>query len=134
MSANAGTWFYREPENKPFMLTERLNGNFWQEGIVEVYWRCVRAEAPFRAQGFWRDHTLDMEWIPGEWLSLKAPAQVDISSLVASISSRILAMQVSLTYVDAQDRQVFEWHTDGGEKRWQEIQGNAGFDKPRRPV
>jgi len=134
MSANAETWFYREPEGQPFTVTERLNGNFWQEGIVGVYWRCVRAEAPFCAQGFWDDHILEMEWVPGQWLALKAPAHVDISSLVASISMRILAIQASLTYVDPQDRQIFEWYVDGGEQRWQEIQGNAGFNKPRRLI
>ncbi|MBN1310660.1 MAG: hypothetical protein JXB30_04505 [Anaerolineae bacterium] len=132
MSANAGTWFYREPENQPFMITERLNGNFWQEGIVGVYWRCVRAEVPFCAQGFFSNNILEMEWVPGEWLALKAPPDLDMSSLVASISTRILAMQASLSYVDAQDRQVFEWHVDSGEKRWQEIQGRAGFNKLRR--
>lgn len=132
MSANAGTWFFQEPEHHPYMLTERLNGNFWQERIVEVYWRCIRAEPPFCAQGFWGDHRLEMEWVPGDWLALKAPAEADVLPLVESISRRILAMQVAITYVDAQDRQVFEWHIDGGEKRWQEIQGNAGFNKPRR--
>lgn len=132
MSANAGTWFYQEPEHNAYMLTERLNGNFWQERIVGVYWRCVQAERPFRAESFSGDHRLEMEWVPGEWLALKAPAGADVLPLVESISKRILAMRVSLTYTDAQDRQVFEWHTDGGEKRWQEIQGNAGFNKPRR--
>ncbi len=132
MSANAGTWFYQEPEHSPYMLTERLNGNFWQERIVGVYWRCIQAEPPFCAQGFWGDHRLEMEWVPGDWLALKAPAGADVPPLVESISKRILAMRVSLTFTDAQDRQVFEWHTDGGEKRWQELQGNAGFNKPRR--
>jgi hypothetical protein len=132
MSANAGTWFYREPENNSYLLTERLNGNFWQERVVEVYWRCTQAESPCRAQGFWRDHILEMEWVPGEWLALKAPADADVSSLVASIAKRILAMRASLTYIDAQNRQVFEWHADGGKKRWQELQGQAGFSKPRR--
>jgi hypothetical protein len=132
MSANAGTWFYQEPEHNLYMLTERLNGNFWQARIVEVYWRCVRAEPPFCAQGYWGDYRLELEWLPGSWVAFKAPAGGDALPLVEAISKRILAMRVSLTYTDAQDRQVFEWNTDGGGKRWQEIQGNAGFNKPRR--
>jgi hypothetical protein len=60
MSANAGTWFYREPEHNPYMLTERLNGTFWQERIVGVYWRCIRAEPPFWPRGL-GDHILEME-------------------------------------------------------------------------
>jgi len=134
MSANAGTWFYQEPEHNAYRLTERLNGNFWQARIVGVYWRCIQGEPPFRAQGFWGNTSLELEWLPGSWAALKAPAGVDVSSLVESISKRILAMKVSRTYVDAQDRQVFEWHTDGGENRWQEIQGNAGFNKPRHLI
>jgi hypothetical protein len=109
-----------------------VNGNFWQERIVEVYWRCTQAEPPFQAQGLWGEQILEMEWVPGEWLALKAPADINIASLVTSMSKRILARPASLTFLDAQGRQVFEWHMDGGGKRWQEIQGKAGFSKPRR--
>jgi hypothetical protein len=132
MSGNAGTWFYAEPEARPYYVTERLNSTFWQARVVGVYWRCDRAEAPFHAQGLTDGYTLDMEWQPGQWLRLIAPAGLDVSGMVKSISGRILAMKACIAYHDKDGRQFFEWHTDGGKHRWTEIQGKAGYVKPRK--
>ena len=131
MSTNAGTWFYHEPEAQPFMITERLNGTFWQARLVEVYWRCVKADAPFKAEGYLGDQLLEMEWVPGQWLSLRAPAGLDMKSLIQTFN-RVLARKATLSYGDPHGAQIIEWHLDGGKSRWQEIQGKAGFVKPRR--
>jgi hypothetical protein len=135
MSANAGTWFYRQPEAEPYMVTERLNGTFWQARLVLVYWRCTSvasAGSPFRAEGFMGDHQLEIEWVPNQWFKLKAPAGFKADDLVKAISKSILAIKASLSYGDPDGNQYFEWHTDGGKGRWKEIQGTAGFVKPRR--
>src|SRR5574341_731725 len=132
MSANAATWFYQEPEHHPYLITERLNGTFWQARIVGMYWRCVKPEPPFVAQGFMGNRLLEMEWLPGQWVALKVPPGVKADELVEQISTRILAMPATLTYGDPEGRKVYEWHADGGKQRWTEIQGNAGFTRPRR--
>lgn len=131
MSANAATWFYREPERQPFMITERLNGTFWQARLVEVYWRCVKADSPCHAEGYLGDHRLDMEWVPGQWLMLRVPPGLDTKNLLNTFN-RVLARKATLTYGDTHGNQFFEWHLDGGRARWKEIQGKAGFVKPRR--
>jgi hypothetical protein len=130
MSANAGTWFYREPEHQPFMITERLNGTFWQARLVEIYWRCVKADGPFKAEGYLGDQQLDIEWLPAQWLMLRVPAGLDSKTLVKTFN-RVLARKAVLTYDDSHGSQIFEWHMDGGKARWKEIQGKAGFVKPR---
>jgi hypothetical protein len=131
MSANAGTWFYREPEHQPFMVTERLNGTFWQARLAEVYWRCVKADSPFKAEGYLSDHRLDIEWVPGVWLTLRVPAALDSKNLLQTFN-RVLARKATLAYHDPHGDEIFEWHIDGGKGRWKEIQGKAGFVKPRR--
>ena len=30
MSATAASWFYRTPEKEPYLLSERVNGTFWE--------------------------------------------------------------------------------------------------------
>jgi hypothetical protein len=132
MSANAGTWFYREPEHQPYLITERLNGTFWQARIVRVYWRCVKAEPPFRAEGYLGDRLVEMEWMPGQWLALKGPAGDELATLAESISQRVLSLPAALTYTDPQGRQIYEWHVDGGKRRWIELQGRPEFIHPRR--
>ncbi|HEC21947.1 MAG TPA: hypothetical protein ENI95_03405 [Chloroflexi bacterium] len=132
MSTNAGTWFYAEPEHQAYLITERLNGTFWQARVVSIYWRCVKDEPPFRAEGYAGDRVLELEWVPGEWLALKVPADFDATSLVEAISGRILLMPAALTFETPEGQRVYEWHTDGGEERWREIQGNPTFIHPRR--
>jgi hypothetical protein len=131
MSANAGTWFYRVPEPQAFMITERLNGTFWQARLVEVYWRCVKADAPYKAEGYYGDQLLEIEWVPGQWLLLRMPAGLDTKNLIQTFN-RVLARKATLTYGDQHGTQIFEWHIDGGKTRWKEIQGKAGYVKPRR--
>ncbi len=131
MSTNAGTWFYHEPEHHPYLITERLNATFWQAGIVGLYWRCVRPEPPFIAQGLASERMVELEWMPTQWVALKVPPGFDADDLVQQVSKRILAMPVSITYGDPEGRKVYEWHVDGGRRRWGEIQGHAGFMQPR---
>lgn len=134
MSTSANTWFYSNPEPKPYMITERVNGTFWQARVAHIYWHCVRAEAPFRVEGYTADATIQMEWVPGKWLALRIPEGIDPASLVETVSRHILSMPAALTYIDTEGRRVYEWHTDGGRARWKEVQGRAGFVKPRRLV
>lgn len=132
MSTDATTWFYRQPEKQPYLVTERLNGTFWQARVVEVYWRCVQTEPTYRAYGYYGPHTVEMEWAPNDWLSLSAPKEMDIRPLVEAIAQRILWRPPCLTYFTHGGHQVYEWHVDGGKRRWVEIQGRGEFVRPRR--
>jgi hypothetical protein len=132
MSTNAATWFSREPEHQAYLISERVNGTFWQARIVGVYWHCLRAKPPFLMQAFLGDHPVEIEWVPDKWLTLKAPGEADIASLVRAISKRVLAIPATLTYCDPQGCQIYEWHTDGGQQRWNEVQGQPRFSGPRR--
>ena len=132
MSTTAGTWFYDQPEHQPYLITERLNGTFWAARIVGAYWRCVRAEPPFRAEGYIGEHILELEWAPGEWLALRGPADAPLDNLVDAISQRILAFHPTLTYLDPDGRRIYEWHRAGGSQRWNQIQGRPEFIQPRR--
>lgn len=141
MSSNAASWFYSEPERQSYLISERLNATFWQARIVGLYWRVLKAEPPFQAAGYAGTHKLELEWVPGQWMSLKVPASaadatlpsgVTVDQLVDSISKRVLALPASISYGDAQGHKVYEWHTDGGKHRWSELQGHPEFRRPTR--
>jgi hypothetical protein len=135
MSTNARSWFYNEPEHNAFLIAERVNGTFWQARYMQVNWRCVQVESPFRVEGFLGDQLVAMEWIPGEWLSLIATGKADpaqLEALVEVISKRVLGQPASLTFGDSDGHTVYEWHQDDGDKRWREIQGKPVYVRPRR--
>lgn len=132
MSTNASTWFYREPEKRPYLVTERLNATFWQSRVVEFYWRCTQTEPTFLARGYSQNGEIELEWVPNDWLALRAPAEIDLQPLVDAISKRVLARPACLTYATHKGQQVYEWHTDDGDHRWTAIQGRGEFIAPRR--
>jgi hypothetical protein len=123
MSTNAWTWFFNEPENQPFLITERLNATFWQARVVNVYWRCTQAAPPFQAAGYAGDQMIGLSWEPNDWLALRVPAGFDSDDLVRAISKRILTIPPTLTY-EQDGRRVYEWVVDGGQSRFAELQGD----------
>lgn len=140
MSTNAATWFYNEPEPNAFLITERLNATFWQARIIGMYWRTVNAEAPYRALGYAGETAMEMDWEPRHWLSLKVPAETEanglpngtkVPDLVEAISKRIIMIPLSVSYGDGQGGKIYEWHADGGKRRWSEIQGKPGYYQPK---
>lgn len=132
MSTTAASWFYNTPENQAYLISERLNSTFWQARVVSIYWKGVQTEAPFKALGYQGDDVIEIEWEPGEWLALRAPAGADIERLVEVISKRILAIPATFSYETLDGDRTVEWHTDGGEKRWNELQGQFKYSNLER--
>jgi hypothetical protein len=52
--------------------------------------------------------------------------------IIATIRQVLLGLKPNFTYQDTEGLFVVEWHTDGGETRWKEIQGDPGFQGLRR--
>ena len=69
MTTNSRTWFYNEPEHRPYYLEERVNQNLWASRFGSIYLDCVRAEPPFRMEGVWNGITVSIEWVPKDWFT-----------------------------------------------------------------
>jgi hypothetical protein len=134
MTTNAGTWFFQEPEHNSYLISERLNSTFWNARVVDVYWKCTQAESPFQATGYSGSDIITLEWVPNDWLRLTIPAgsAFNMDALAEAVSKRILLTEPSFGYQDADQAVVTEWHRDGGQQRWSEIQGNAAYVQPHR--
>jgi len=129
MATNARTWFYNAPENKPYLLQERVNSTLWMARLNNVYFVTEQAEAPFRMSTRWHDTSLVIEWETGKWFRLVTT--LDVPTIVTAFSN-ILQMPAALTYTDIDGQIITEWHRDGGEARWREIQGNPTYQSPVR--
>jgi hypothetical protein len=129
MASNARTWFYETPENNAYWIQERVNSTLWMARLTEVYFVAEQTEAPFRMSAVWHDKPLIIEWEPGKWFRLTTLEAVP--SIVRAFSN-ILQIPVTLTFTDVQGQTITEWHRDGGETRWREIQGNPIYQSPVR--
>lgn len=131
MTTTAATWFYDDPERIPYYLEERVNQNFWQARVYDIWLDATSAEPPFRMSGTWRDQTVEIEWQPKKYLTLRLTGEAEADDLVQGIS-RMLALEPSCSYEDTNDHFCVEWHASGAMERWQEIQGKAAYRNPQR--
>lgn len=129
MASNSTTWFHETPENNPYLLQERVNGNLWMARLWSLYFVTEQAEAPFRMVAQYNEAPLTLEWEPGKWLRLRSDQAVPS---VATAFSNILQIPASLTYTDIEGKIITEWHSDGGAAQWQKIQGNPSYQNPVR--
>lgn len=129
MASSSRTWFYDTPENNAYLLQERVNSNLWMARVSGVFFVAETTEPPFRMTTTWQGQQLTLEWEPGAWLRLTSEAE---ASGIASAFSNILQLPAAFTYTDNTGQVITEWHTDGGDARWREIQGNPSFQSPVR--
>lgn len=129
MASTARRWFYELPENNPYLLQERVNGTLWMHRLGNVYFFCEQAEPPFRMSTRLQDKTVRIEWEPGKWFRMTASANLPA---VVGAFSNVLELPAAISYTDADGQIITEWHRDGGDARWREIQGNPAYQIPVR--
>ena len=135
MSTNASTWFYREPEPDPYLIEERVNHTLWDARMPFLYLECLRAESPYLMVGEWNGAKIEVEWEVGKVFTLRTTRELPEKELPRLRRGFSLVLGIhppALAYEDLDGYDVTEWHTDGGEARWQQIQGQTRYRSPRR--
>lgn len=130
MATDARSWFYSTPTPRPFFIEERVNHTLWKHRMANVHMTCTHAEAPIRMEGRWANEMpMVFEWQPGKWFILRMGEE---SKEIIGVMRQILRFRPSFAYRDANDLFVVEWHTDGGDARWRELQGVPQYQALRR--
>ena len=131
MATNASTWFYREPEHRPYLIEERVNHTFWNNRITALSLDCVSATPPVRMLGEWHALPITIEWVPNEYFILTSQADDQIDLVVIGIKE-ILGFKPTISYVDPQGNMITEWYVKQADQRIQEIQGNPNYHQIKR--
>lgn len=129
MATSSRTWFYSTPEERPFYIEERVNHTLWKNRLQGVYMTTTQHTAPYKMEGNWNDMPIQFEWQPGKYFILRAGREV---KELIGVMRQILMMRPALMYQDQNGLYCVEWHTDGGEARWKEVQGKPGYQGLRR--
>lgn len=129
MATDSRTWFYTTPEPRPYYIEERVNHTLWKNRLQTLTMSCTQATVPIKMEGNWQGNHVTFEWQPGKYFTLTTPRE---SKEFIGVMRQILMMRPALSYDDPDGRHVVEWHTDGGEARLKEIQGNPQFQGLRR--
>jgi hypothetical protein len=124
MTTNSRTWFYNEPEHRPYYIEERVNQNLWASRFGSIYLDCVRAEPPFRMEGVWNGINISIEWMPNQWFTLHTDRE---DRTLVSGFAQVLQFPPTLSYSDENGDFVAEWHRTGGDKRLLEVKGHPTF-------
>ncbi|MCK6581023.1 MAG: hypothetical protein L6Q98_23260 [Anaerolineae bacterium] len=130
MATDSRTWFYTTPEQRPFFIEERVNHTLWKNRLANIHMICTQHSDPIRMEGRWHGEVpVTFEWSPGRYFILRTGQE---SKEFIGVIRQILMLRPALAYQDTEGMFVVEWHTDGGETRWKEIQGKPQYQALRR--
>lgn len=130
MANTARQWFYSIPEPRPYYIEERVNHSLWNNRLQNVFMSCTQAAPPVQMEGSLDGMPIRFEFMPGGYFTLSMPEER--KDVISTIRQVLLGLKPSFTYQDSDGMFVVEWHTDGGDARWREIQGNPSFQGLRR--
>jgi hypothetical protein len=131
MTTTAATWFYRAPENRPYLIAERVRTSLWDQRVGSLWLDTVSAEPPIVMTGTHAGQPVKLEWEPAEWFRLTGgPEAADVASAIV----KLLGRKPTLRFTDTAGQTVWEWwvRPEAAERRWQEIQGKPVFGSPAR--
>ncbi len=130
MATDARTWFYTTPEARPYFIEERVNHTLWKNRLTNIHMVCTSPTVPIRMEGRWQNELPVMfEWEPGRYFLLRTGEE---SKELIGVLRQILMFRPSFIYQDNEGMHVVEWHTDGGEQRWRDLQGKPQYQAVRR--
>lgn len=139
MATSSRTWFYTTPEPRPYFIEERINTNLWKNRLQGIYMSCTSPTAPITMEGNWYGNQINFEWVPGEYFTLRTTEE---RKDLIGVIRQMLMLRPALAYMDEDGNHVVEWHMDGGEQRWRELQGSPHYqglirlrtDRPALPA
>lgn len=145
----AREWFLDKPGNNKYDIEVHVQRSFWYNGFGQAFFRCTRAEPPYKCIGYWRGQEIELEWIPRQWVILSMQRYDD--SMVESVNW-VIRLKPSLRYslaasdsghsagagsqaegeTTAHERFVVEWHVRNVEERMRDLAEQAGVRDVRR--
>lgn len=102
-------WFFEiEPDSK-FVIQEHLRQDYWRNGPSTMWIDVVESKPPYRAVGYWHDVTLELEWMPREYVQLRTNKE-------APELIRVTTLQLGFKPIRREqegDRFIVEWRPRG---------------------
>ena len=81
-------WFY-QPHVSPsrYVVQEHLRQDFWRAGPATMWVDVTQTTPPCKAVGYWHDVNFELEWIPRDYVTLRASQTAN--DLVKAISLQL---------------------------------------------
>jgi len=130
MATDSRKWFYSTPEPRPYYIEERINHTLWKNRLQGLYMTCTQPVVPIMMEGIWNGMPVTFEWEPGKYFILRTGEKR--KELIGVIRQMLFNLKPVLEYEDPEGMHVVEWHTDGGQERWLQIQGNPQYQGLRQ--
>ena len=129
MATDSRTWFYTTPEPRPYYIEERVNHTLWNNRLQTLFMSCTQATVPIQMEGDWQGNRVTFEWKPGKYFIVRMAQE---SRELIGVIRQMLMIRPLLSYDDPDGMHVVEWHTDSGDERLRELQGDPRFQGLRR--
>lgn len=130
MSTTSRTWFYSKPEPRPYYIEERVNHSLWNNRLQSVFMSCIQAEKVIKMEGNYNGQPIRFEFIPGNYFVLRMGEEN--REVIGVMRQVLLGLKPNFAYIDTDGLFSVEYHMDGGEDKWRELQGNPHYQGLRR--
>ncbi len=65
-------WFFTDEPNSNFVIQGHLRQGYWSVGPATMWIDALEGTTPYRAVGYWHETNFEMEWMPREYLLIRA--------------------------------------------------------------
>lgn len=110
-------WFFQAEPASKFVIQEHLRQTYWRAGLGTLWIECRQATLPFRAEGYWEDVAVTLEWETADWLRLTMSAD---APRVVQVTQLLLGFKPLARYVQ-NGRVVYEWRARNRAQRLEEL-------------
>ncbi len=124
-------WFFQpQTQNSSYVMQEQLRQELWRTGPSTAWVDVTRAEAPHLAVGYWHDVNFELEWVPRDYVVLRANQYA--KELVRAITLQLGFRPFSETETDG--RSVVEWvlHPSQRQAVAEPVAAPAGVEQPEK--
>lgn len=129
MTTSSLTWFYHQPENNPYLISERVRTNFWDARFGSLWLDTVKADSPILMKGSYQGSAVELEWEPVKWCILRTDPT---NEALAQGVSNLIRFRPSFQYEDRQGYTVWEWRLNDADSRWGALQGRPEFGQLKK--
>ena len=129
MNTFAKKWFYQHPGKITHEISETVRQSLWSSGLYNIWIDAIDTTPPYKVQGYHGKIPLEIEWQPAKWLILRSAKD---NPKIQHHMTWLLDQQCNITFIDQDNRKIYEWYLEDFDKRWREISGNPMYSSLER--
>lgn len=118
-------WFFEPMPPSRFVIQEHLRQTYWRVGLSTLWIEVTNPTTPYRAEGYWGDVRLSLEWVTASALTLRLSQDAEP---VVRFTSLLLGFRPLARYQE-NGQVVYEWRARERAARLDTLRASEGVSE-----